>query len=85
MEEKYRRSSIRKTHCPVQAHFGLQDSTIPISDVENFISLRPEVETYIYDDHGFSCHHRKQYHKSSANLAQERADVFLGRHIQNTN
>ena len=53
---------------------------------ENFISLRPEVETYIYDaDHGFSCHHRKQYHQSSANLAQERVDEFLSRHIQNTN
>ena len=78
--------SSEKPHCPVQAHFGRQDSTIPISDVENFISLRPEVETYIYDaDHGFSCHHRKQYHQSSANLAQERVDEFLSRHIQNTN
>ena len=78
--------SSEKPHCPVQAHFGRQDSTIPISDVENFISLRPEVETYIYDaDHGFSCHHRKQYHQSSANLAQERVDEFLSRYIQNTN
>ena len=78
--------SSEKPHCPVQTHFGRQDSTIPISDVENFISLRPEVETYIYDaDHGFSCHHRKQYHQSSANLAQERVDEFLSRHIQNTN
>ena len=78
--------SSEKPHCPVQAHFGRQDSSIPISDVENFIRLRPEVETYIYDaDHGFSCHHRKQYHQLSANLAQERVDNFLSRYMQNTN
>ena len=78
--------SSRKPYCPVQAHFGKQDSTIPVSDVKNFIRLRPEVETYIYDaEHGFSCHHRKQYHQLSANLAQGRVDDFLSRYMQNTN
>ena len=74
--------SSENPRCPVQAHFGLRDKTIPMSDVENFMSSRAEVETYIYDaDHGFSCHHRRQYHKVSAELASRRADEFLGQHI----
>lgn len=69
--------------CAVQAHFGTQDKTIPMPDVERFMSLRTEVETHIYEaDHGFSCHHRKQYHKSSAELAYKRVDEFLTRHVE---
>ena len=75
--------SSENPHCPVQAHFGLKDKTIPMSDVEKFMSLRAEVETYIYDaDHGFSCYHRGQYHQVSADLASERVDEFLRQHLE---
>ncbi len=78
--------SSEKPRCPVQVHFGAQDKTIPMPNVENFMTLRPEVETYIYDaDHGFSCHHRSQHHKLSAELAYKRVDEFLSQHLKNIN
>ncbi len=75
--------SFENPRCPVQAHFGLKDMTIPMQGVEKFISLRSEVETYIYDaDHGFSCHHRRQFHQVSAELASKRVDEFLRQNIE---
>lgn len=74
--------SDEKPLCPVQAHFGRQDASIPMSGVEGFLKSRPEVETYLYEaDHGFSCHHRKQYDAPSAQLARERVNHFLDQHI----
>jgi len=78
--------SSESPRCAVQAHFGRNDKTIPMPDVEKFMSLRAEVETHVYDSgHGFSCHHRSQYHQSSAELASKRVDHFLNQHIENTN
>ena len=78
--------SSENPRCPVQAHFGLKDKTIPMLDVEKFMGLRAEVEAFIYDaDHGFSCHHRGQHHKVSAELASKRVDEFLLQHIETTN
>jgi len=68
--------------CPVLAHFGRKDASIPMEGVEKFIAARTEVESHIYEaDHGFSCHHRKQYDAASATLARSRSTAFLDRHL----
>lgn len=44
----------QKPKCPVIAHFGAQDSFIPMENVERFKAERPEVPVYVYDaGHGF--------------------------------
>ena len=70
------------SHCPVLAHFGTRDKTIPIAGVNTFISAQadadPAVETHIYEaDHGFNCDARGQYDADAATLAWERTLAFL--------
>ena len=68
--------------CSVLTHFGRKDASIPMDGVEKFIAARTEVESHIYDaDHGFSCHHRRQYDKPSAILARSRSNDFLEQHL----
>ncbi len=67
--------------CPVLAHFGEQDGSIPMDGVNAFIAAQPEVETYIYDAaHGFNCDHRGQYDAASAQLAMTRTASFMDRY-----
>ena len=71
-------------HCPFLAHFGSQDTSIPIDDVKAFIkaqaNVAPIVETHIYDaDHGFNCDARDQYNAAAATEAWQRTLNFLER------
>ena len=71
-----------KPSCPVLAHFGRRDKSIPLEAVENFISAQPDVDYYLYEaDHGFNCDQRAQYHAASAALARRRTDDFLAAHL----
>ena len=64
--------------CPVLAHFGRQDETIPMAGVEAFITAQPEIEAHIYDaGHGFNCDHRAQFDENAARLAHDRTMAFL--------
>lgn len=69
--------------CPVQMHFGEQDQSIPMSDVETIKQKRPDCEIYVYKDagHGFSCDERPSYHPQSAAIAGERTHAFLTKHM----
>jgi carboxymethylenebutenolidase len=73
-----------KPLCPTQLHFGEQDQSIPISDVNIIKQKRPDCETYIYPQagHGFHCDERASYHAPSAALAWERTQAFLKKHMR---
>ena len=47
---------------PVQMHFGSEDPTIPLSDVNTIKSKRPEPEIYVYEGakHGFGCEDKER-------------------------
>lgn len=68
--------------CPVLAHFGDQDSYIPIESVEEFRNKHPEVTIEIYHaNHGFNCNQRGSYEETSAKLAKERTLTFFKKYI----
>jgi carboxymethylenebutenolidase len=72
-----------KPKCPVQMHFGEQDTGIPMSDVEIIKQKRPDTEIYTYPaGHGFCCDERASYNEESAKLAWQRTYEFLAKHMK---
>jgi carboxymethylenebutenolidase len=73
-----------KPKCPTQMHFGEQDQSIPMSDVETIKKKRPDCEIYVYKDagHGFHCDERGSFHQPSRDLAWQRSMAFLARHMK---
>jgi carboxymethylenebutenolidase len=72
----------RTVHCPVMAHFGIHDASIPETDAREFASAQPDVVTHFYDaGHGFNCDHRGQYDAAAAAQAWARTAAFLTDHI----
>lgn len=56
--------------CPVMLHFGRQDHSISMENVETIRAARPEVEIHLYDaGHGFNCDARASYDAEAAKLA----------------
>jgi carboxymethylenebutenolidase len=72
-----------KLNAPLLLHFGDQDHSIPMSDVEKIRHAHPDVPVHIYPGagHGFSCDARGSFHPESAKLARERTDAFFRQHI----
>jgi len=67
--------------CPVLAHFGDRDASIPMSVVEAMREKHPEVEVQVYPaGHGFNCDQRGSFDAVSAALARERSLAFLNAH-----
>ena len=60
--------------CPIILHFGRNDGSIPMDDVDAISAAHPDVPVHVYDDagHGFNCDHRPEYHEESAKIARER-------------
>lgn len=76
-----------RAHCPVLAHFGEHDASIPMAGVTSFMAAQadavPPVATHIYDaDHGFNCDVRAQFNASAATLAHDRTLAFLELHLR---
>jgi carboxymethylenebutenolidase len=72
----------RSTTKPVQLHFGDQDHTIPMTDIETLRQAWPSAEIYVYEAmHGFNCDHRASYNAAAAELARMRGYDFLHRHV----
>lgn len=69
--------------CPVQLHFGEDDHSIPMTDVEAIRAAQPEVPVYTYlAGHGFGCTDRPSYEPRSAELAMARTLEFFGRSLR---
>jgi carboxymethylenebutenolidase len=73
-----------KPRCPVQMHFGEQDQSIPMADVETIRQKRPDCEIYTYPDagHGFHCDERASFHSDSAAVAWGRTLAFLQKNMK---
>jgi carboxymethylenebutenolidase len=72
-----------RPNCPVQMHFGDQDGSIPMNDVEAIRAAQPKVEIYVYQGagHGFGCDERGSFNKQAADLAQQRTLAFFNAHL----
>jgi carboxymethylenebutenolidase len=72
-----------RPNCPVQMHFGEQDASIPLTDVDAIRAAQPKAETYVYAgaQHGFGCDERGSYSKSDYELAQQRTLAFFVKHF----
>jgi carboxymethylenebutenolidase len=71
-------------NCPVLLHFGDQDASIPMTDVEALRQVRPEVEICVYPGarHGFGCDVRAPFSQVNYDLAQMRTLAFLDNYLQ---
>jgi carboxymethylenebutenolidase len=73
----------RKPRCPVMYHYGSEDQSIPLADVEQIRAAYPQAPVYIYEGagHGFNCEQRASYHPQAAALARTRTLEFFARHV----
>jgi carboxymethylenebutenolidase len=73
-----------KPKCPTQMHFGENDASIPMSDVETIKKKHPECEIFVYPDagHGFYCDERGSYNEAAGKLAWQRSMDFLEQHLK---
>jgi carboxymethylenebutenolidase len=74
-----------KPRVPTQMHFGEQDASIPMSDVEMIKQKRGgDCEIFVYSNaqHGFHCDERGSYNAEAAKLAWQRATAFLAKHVK---
>jgi carboxymethylenebutenolidase len=72
-----------KPKVPTLLHFGDQDQSIPMSDVEKIKAARGgDTEIFVYHaGHGFNCDERPSYHAESAKLALERTLAHFKKYI----
>jgi len=70
-------------NCPVQMHFGEEDASIPMTDVDAIRATQPRAETYVYRgaQHGFGCDERSSFSKPDYELAQQRTVAFFAKHL----
>jgi carboxymethylenebutenolidase len=70
--------------CPVIAHIGDRDVTLPADKLERFRKAQPAVPVYMYPgaQHGFDNADRAaRYDAAAHTLARERTLTFLAKHI----
>jgi carboxymethylenebutenolidase len=73
----------RKPRCPVMYHYGTEDQSIPLADVERVRAAWPDAPVYTYEGagHGFNCEQRASYDPQAAALARTRTLEFFARHV----
>jgi len=73
----------RKPRCPVMYHFGTEDRSIPLADVEQIRAAYPEAPVYTYEGagHAFNNDQRDSYQPQAAALARTRTLEFFARHV----
>jgi len=73
----------QKPRCPVMYHYGTEDKSIPLPDVERIRAAYPQAPVYTYDGagHGFSCEQRASYDPQAAALARARTLEFFARYV----
>lgn len=73
-----------RPRCPVIAHIGDQDTTLPPERIAAFRASQPDVPVYLYAgaQHGFDNEHRlPRYHAQACRTARERTLAFFAQHI----
>ncbi|MFL6604287.1 MAG: dienelactone hydrolase family protein [Steroidobacteraceae bacterium] len=72
----------KKPRCQVMYHFGTQDKSIPLADVEKIKAVDTQGTFYEYEaGHGFSCDQRQSFNPQAAALARERTLEFFARKL----
>jgi carboxymethylenebutenolidase len=68
--------------CPMQFHFGEQDSHIPLGEVEKIRLAFPQGDYHTYPaGHGFNCTDRASFNAAAAHQAFGHSRAFLGKHL----
>ena len=69
----------KEPHCPIMYHFGDQDGSIPMADIERIKDALPDEVIHVYKGagHGFNCDERGSYSAPDARLAFGRSIAFL--------
>jgi carboxymethylenebutenolidase len=76
------KSADHKPKVPTLLHFGDQDASIPLSDVEMIKQKRPELDIYVYHaGHGFSCDERSAYNEAAHTEALGRTLDWLAQYV----
>ncbi len=73
-----------QARCPVIAHVGDRDTSLPPERVALFRAAQPSVPVFIYEGapHGFDNQNRtERYHPAAHSLARERTLEFLAKHV----
>ena len=72
----------KKPRHPVMYHFGTQDKSIPMADVEKLKAADPKGVFYEYEaGHGFNCDQRPSFSPEAAALARQRTLEFFSRNL----
>ncbi len=68
---------------PILMHFGQNDASIPLENVQRIRAANPNAVVHVYDHagHGFNCDRRADYAPDQAKLAMERTLEFFSKHI----
>jgi carboxymethylenebutenolidase len=69
----------KKPRCPIIYHFGDQDASIPLPDIEKIKKANPASPLFVYPGagHGFNCDERGSYSAKDAEAAFARSIEFL--------
>jgi carboxymethylenebutenolidase len=70
--------------CPVIAHIGAQDNTLPPARIDAFRTAQPRVPVHLYPgaQHGFDNEDREpRHHPEACRLARGRTLAFLAQHV----
>jgi carboxymethylenebutenolidase len=69
----------KRPRVPIMYHFGDQDGSIPLADVEKIKSAYPDAVVHVYEGagHGFSCEDRQSFSPPDARLAFARSLAFI--------
>src|SRR4029077_15734253 len=72
-----------KPRCPVMYHYGSEDQSIPLADVERIRAAARADAVYVYAGagHGFSCKQRASFEPQAAALARTRTLDFFARYV----
>ena len=71
-----------KPKVPTLLHFGDQDQSIPMSDVEIVKQKRPDCEIHVYNaGHGFSCDERGSYNEAAHKAAWDRTVPWFAKNV----
>jgi len=73
----------QKPKCPVLYHYGAEDRSIPLADIERIKAANPQAPLFVYEGagHGFNCEQRDAYNPQVAALARTRTLDFLSRYV----
>jgi carboxymethylenebutenolidase len=73
----------RRPRCPVMYHYGSEDKSIPLADVERVRAAYPQAPVYTYEaaGHGFNNDQRDSYQPQVAALARTRTLEFFARYV----